>query len=84
MIQNGVVVQLVWVCLPGDHYGLALHIILLLRLFRMKRVFLLIKVAFSHLNHIIVALIDTKCQCQLRTQNCLLCLNPCKVRGARQ
>lgn len=37
------IAELVWVCLPGDHYGLALHIILLLRLFRMKRVFLLIK-----------------------------------------
>ena len=38
--------QLVWVCLPGDHYGLALHIILLLRLFRMIRVFSLMKVSF--------------------------------------
>lgn len=50
LIESGVVVQLVWVCLPGDHYGLALHIILLLRLFRMKRVFLLIKVASPQLH----------------------------------
>ena len=36
--------QLVWVCLHGTDYGLARHIVLLLRLARMRRVFTLIKV----------------------------------------
>ena len=39
-----VCVQLVWVCLHGTDYGLPRHIILLLRLARMRCVFTLIKV----------------------------------------
>ena len=38
-------VQLVWVCLHGTDYGLPRHIVLLLRLARMRRVFTLIKVS---------------------------------------
>ena len=41
--------QLVWVCLDGTQYGPALHIILLLRLARMRRVFTLMKVSLLSL-----------------------------------
>lgn len=43
-------VQLVWVCLHGTDYGLPRHIILLLRLARMRRVFTLIKVGTAGLS----------------------------------
>lgn len=51
--------QLVWVCLPGSYYGVPLHVILLLRLFRMKRVFLLVKVPLPHM--------PTYCCCEMLT-----------------
>lgn len=41
------VLQLVWVCQPGNKYYLPLHILLLLRLCRMQHVFLLMKVGPS-------------------------------------
>lgn len=47
--------QLVWVCLHGTDYGLARHIVLLLRLARMRRVFTLIKVSTVQMDHLSIS-----------------------------